>query len=71
MTMTRKKKIAAIVLLVLLGIVFVPVLFLKALGAYKLGEVNAQQTAQGTLIPPEGKNLFEQPLWVDHFKEKA
>jgi len=76
MTMTRKKKITAIVLLVLLGIVFVPLLFLKAWGAYKLGEVNAQQTAQGTLIsqantPPEGKNLFEQPLWLDRLKEQA
>ncbi len=39
------------------------------------------QQPQGTLIsqemqarantPPEGKNLFEHPLWVDRFKETA
>ena len=76
MTMTRKKKIAVIVFLALLGIVFVPLLFLKAWAAYKLGEVNAQQTAQGTLIPrantpPEGKNLYEHPLWLDDLKENT
>jgi|LSQX01.3.fsa_nt_gb hypothetical protein len=74
--MTRKKKIAVIVFLALLGIVFVPLLFLKAWAAYKLGEVNAQQTAQGTLIPrantpPEGKNLYEHPLWLDDLKENT
>jgi len=71
--MTRKKK-TAIVFLILLGVALLPLLFLKAWAAYKLGEVNAQQTAQGTLIsqentPPEGKNLFEHPLWWDFIKE--
>ena len=76
--MTRKKK-TAIVFLVLLGIVLVPLLFLKVWASYRLGQVNAQQTAQGTLIsqelqerkktPPEGKNLFEQPLWLNYLKE--
>jgi len=79
--MTKKKKITAIVFLVLLGIVLVPLLFLKAWAAYRLGEVNAQKTAQGTLIsqemqvrantPPEGKNLLESPLWLDRLKEQA
>lgn len=68
--MTRKKK-TAILFLILLGVALLPLLFLKAWAAYRLGEVNAQQTAQGTLISPEGKNLFEQPLWVDRFKENA
>lgn len=71
--MTRKKK-TAILFLILLGVALLPLLFLKAWAAYKLGEVNAQQTAQGTLIsqentPPEGKNLFEHPLWWDFLKE--
>ncbi len=78
--MTRKKK-TAILFLILLGVALLPLLFLKAWAAYKLGEVNAQQTAQGTLIsqemkvrantPPEGRNLLEQPLWLDRLIEEA
>ena len=76
MTMTGKKKIAAIVLLILLGLVLVPLFFLKVWASYRLGEVNSQQTAQGTLIsrastPPEGKNLYEHPLWWDYLKEEV
>ena len=60
--------------LILLGVALLPLLFLKVWASYKLGEVNAQQTAQGALISQEntsteGKNLFEHPLWWDFIKE--
>lgn len=77
--MTRKKK-TAILFLILLGVALLPLFFLKVWASYRLGEVNSQQTPQGTLIsqemqarantPPEGKNLFEHPLWADNFKER-
>ena len=71
--MTRKKK-TAILFLILLGVALLPLLFLRVWASYRLGEVNSQQTPQGTLIsqantPPEGKNLFEHPLWWDFLKE--
>ncbi len=81
MTMTGKKKIAAIVLLIFLGLVLVSLLFLRVWASYKLGAVNSQKTPQETLIsqemqmrastPPEGKNLYEHPLWWDYLKEEV